>query len=584
MKTQRLNSHQDPNQPAKESTVSSTATQIATTPPEARHPASNMSHREVLEAMSGLLLGMLVAILSSTVVTTSLPRIIGDLGGGQSAYTWVVTSTLLSMTVSTPIWGKFADLVNRKLLLQLALGLFVLGSALAGLSQNSSQLIGFRVIQGLGAGGLAALVQVVLADIVSPRERGRYMGYLGAVMALGTVGGPLLGGIITDSVGWRWNFYIGVPIAVVAIIVLQKTLHLPTRRRTNVHIDYLGSLLISASVSLLLIWVTLGGEQFPWKSTQTVLMVGGSVLIAGWLIWHEGRTSEPIIPLELFRNRTVVLAIIASVSVGVAMYAMTVFLSQYMQLARGKTPTESGLLTLPMIAGLLLASTLIGQVISRTGIWKRYVVAGAVLITAGMTLLGTVRYDTSWVELSIYMAILGAGVGMVMQNLVLIVQNVLPVRMLGSGSSSIAFFRSLGGAIGVSAMGALLSHRVMSMVTDGLSNLGLAGDGETSTIPDLSTLPAPVRTIIESAYGEAIGDVFLAAVPLTIITLIAVSLLPNAKLGTKTGVEQLAEETGVAAGVDVSPMVEADHVGQGQARHVGVTSEAAGPAGVRPQS
>lgn len=511
-----------------------------------------MTHRDVLEAMSGLLLGMLVAILSSTVVSTSLPKIIGDLGGGQSAYTWVVTSTLLAMTVSTPVWGKFADLFNRKLLLQLSLVVFVVGSMMAGLAQNSGELIAFRVIQGLGAGGLTALVQVVLADIVSPRERGRYMGYLGAVMAVGTVGGPLLGGLVTDSIGWRWNFYVGVPIAAAAIVVLQKTLHLPDRRRSGVHVDYLGVALITASVSSLLIWVTLGGTEFPWASAQTVLMVGGSILAAVILVWHESRVAEPIIPLELFRDRTVVLAIVASIAVGVAMFGTSVFLSQYMQLARGKTPTESGLLTLPMIAGLLIASTVVGQVISRTGIWKRYVVAGSVLLTVGMALMGTVRYDTGWFELAAFMAILGAGVGMVMQNLVLVVQNVLPVRMLGSGSSSVAFFRSLGGAVGVSAMGALLGHRVLTLVTDGLTRIGVPVGADVSTIPDVNSLPVPVRTVIESAYGEAIGDIFLAAVPLALVTLVAVSLLPNAQLGTRTGIEQLAEEVGEVAMLDVS--------------------------------
>ena len=271
---------------------------------------------------------------------------------------------------------------------------------MAGLSQNPGELIGFRVLQGIGAGGLTALVQVVLADIVSPRERGRYMGYLGAVMAVGTVGGPLLGGLITDSVGWRWNFYIGIPIAALAIVVLQKTLHLPDRRRTGVKVDYVGVALISMSVSLLLIWVTLGGTQFDWASPQTVTDAGRQPgLGALCLVWHESRVAEPIIPLELFHNRTVVLAVIASISVGVAMFGTSVFLSQYMQLARGKTPTESGLLTIPMIAGLLIASTVIGQVISRTGVWKRYVVTGSILLTVGMGLMGTVRYDTNWFEL-----------------------------------------------------------------------------------------------------------------------------------------------------------------------------------------
>jgi EmrB/QacA subfamily drug resistance transporter len=503
------------------------------------------------------MLGMLVAILSSTVVSTSLPKIIADLGGTQSSYTWVVTSTLLATTVSTPLWGKFADLFDRKLLLQLSLVVFVVGSGLAGLSTTPGVLIGFRVVQGLGAGGLTALSTVVMADIISPRERGRYMGYLGAVMAVGTLGGPLLGGVLTDTVGWRWNFYVGVPIAAVAIVVLQKTLHLPRLKARAVSIDYLGAALISGSVSLLLIWVTLGGQQFAWGSWETVAMVGGALLLAALLVVVELRAEEPILPLSLFHNRTVVLAIVASVSVGVAMFGTTVFLSQYMQLARGKTPTESGLLTMPLIIGVLLSSTIAGQLISRTGVWKRYVVSGGVLLVIGMALMGTVRYDTSWTALSIYMFVMGVGVGMMMQNLVLIVQNVLSIREMGVGTAAIAFFRSLGGAVGVSAMGAILASRVLTLMLDGLAKLHIPTSvmgASTSTVPDLSKLPTPVRLVVEAAYGEAVGDIFLAAIPVAVIAFVAVALLPNARLGTRSGVELLLEESEAAAGL--SPVAE----------------------------
>jgi MFS family permease len=386
------------------------------------------------------------------------------------------------------------------------------------------------------------------------------MGYLGAVMAVGTLGGPLLGGVLTDTIGWRWNFYVGVPIAAVAIVVLQKTLHLPRLKTRAVNIDYLGAALISGSVSLLLIWVTLGGEQFAWGSWQTVAMVGGALLLGLVLVVVEMRAEEPILPLSLFRNRTVSLAIVASVAVGVAMFGTTVFLSQYMQLARDKTPTESGLLTMPLIIGVLLSSTIAGQLISRTGVWKRYVVAGAVLVVVGTALMSTVRYDTGWTALSIYMFVLGVGVGMLMQNLVLIVQNVLSIHQMGVGTAAIAFFRSLGGAVGVSAMGALLAHRVLSMVLDGLVQLQIpvSAMGSASTVPDLSELPVPIRMIVEAAYGEATGDIFLAAIPVAVIALVAVVLLPNERLGTRSGVELLLEETEAAAGL--SPLGEAAHV------------------------
>ncbi len=502
------------------------------------------SRRDVLVPLSGLLLGMFVAMLASTVVSSSLPKIIGDLGGTQAGYTWVVTSTLLATTVSTPIWGKLADLTNRKLLIQLSLVVFVVGSALAGLSQSTEMLIFFRVLQGLGAGGLTALVQVAMADIIPPRERGRYMGLLGAVMAVATVGGPLLGGVITDSIGWRWNFYIAVPFAVAALIVLQRTLHIPSHRR-KVTIDYLGAVLIAAGVSLLLIWVTMAGNQFDWGSVTSILMVVGAVVLLGLAVLTELKVKEPIIPMTLFRNRTFWLAVIASISVGVAMFGTSVFLSQYMQLARGKTPTESGLYTIPMIAGVLLSSMVIGQVISRTGKWKRYMVVGSVLLTIGLALMGTIRYDTSFYLVFLYMFVMGAGVGMVMQNLVLIVQNAVDPRQIGTASASVAFFRSLGGTIGVSVMGAVLGSRITTLVTDGLTKLGVdpsqAAGLEGGGIPDLSTLPEPIRILVESAYGEAVADVFLIAVPLAVISIVAISLLPNRALGTKTSVEQLAE-------------------------------------------
>jgi EmrB/QacA subfamily drug resistance transporter len=508
-------------------------------------PEVKRRRREVLEAMSGLLMGMFVSILAGTVVSTSLPVIIADLKGDQTAYTWVVTATLLATTVSTPVWGKLADLVNRKLLVQLALVIFVLGSALAGFSQDTGTLIAFRVVQGLGAGGLTALVQVVMADLISPRERGRYMGLMGAVMAVGTVGGPLLGGFITDGIGWRWNFYIALPFAVIALVLIQRTLHLPKRRR-KVSIDYLGILFISSGVSLLLIWVSLGGHQFDWNSLASWLMLGGSLALLALAVLVELTVKEPILPLGLFKNRTVTLATVAGLFVGVAMFGSTVYLSQFFQLARGATATEAGLLTLPMIAGLLLSSIIVGQVISRTGIWKRYMVTGSVLLTIGIALLGTLRYDTPYVLMGLYMLIMGAGVGMVMQNLVLVTQNSLHHSQMGAGSSSIAFFRSLGGTAGVAALGAFLGHRITDLVQEGLDRLGVPASATAGAsggaIPDLATLPGPIRTVIQSAYGEGVGDVFLLAIPLAVITIVMVALLPNAPLRTQT-TEELRQES-----------------------------------------
>jgi EmrB/QacA subfamily drug resistance transporter len=500
-----------------------------------------MTHREVLEALSGILLGMFVSILATSVVSSSLPRIITDLKGTQSAFTWVVTATLLTTTISTPIWGKLADLVNRKLLIQLALVISVVSAALAGFSHNTEMLIGMRALQGIGAGGLTALGTVLIADIISPRERGRYMGLMGAVMGVAMVGGPLLGGVLTDSaLGWRWNFFVGLPFAVAAIIVLQRTLHLPKLERREVRIDYLGATLISVGIAGLLLWITFAGDKFAWLSGTSIAWIGISLVVLAAAVWAETRAAEPIIPLHLFRNRTLVLSVVGSVAVGIAMFGTSVFIGQYMQLARGKTPTESGLLTIPMILGLMVSSTLSGRVISRTGRYKRFMIAGAVMLTGGLALMGTIHYDTDFVLVALYMAILGAGVGMLMQNLVLAVQNTLDIREIGSGTSSVAFFRTLGGAIGVSALGAVLAARSQDLIASGLAKLGIdaSATGSSGALPDLKTLPASVRVVVEKAMGDSIADLFLIAAPIALVSLVAVLLLKEVPLGTRSGIEQ----------------------------------------------
>jgi EmrB/QacA subfamily drug resistance transporter len=501
---------------------------------------AEMTHRQVLEAMSGLLLGMFVAILSSTVVSTSLPRIVSDLGGSQASYTWVVTATLLALTVSTPVWGKLSDLFDRKLLIQTGLIIYVAGSMLAGLAQSTGWLIACRAIQGLGVGGLTALVQVVLSDLVSPRERGRYSGYLGAVFGVGTVAGPLLGGVITDGLGWRWCFYVGVPFAIAAFVVLQRTLDLPRRRR-EVQMDYPGIVLIAGGVSSLLVWVSLAGQQYDWLSWQTAALVGAGLAMLAGALAVERRAREPLVPLRLFENRTIVLAVIASVAVGIAMFGTTVFLSQYMQIARGKSPTASGLLTIPMVIGLFGASTIVGRIVTRTGRYKRYMVAGALSLTAGLALMGTLDETTSLLELSAFMLLVGAGIGSMMQNLVLVTQNSVTQRDIGAGSSLIAFFRSLGGAVGVSALGAVLAAKVSSTVAEGLAAHHLQAPAGSGGVPDVSALPAGVAQVVEHAYGVGIGEVFLLAAPLGLVALAALVLMHETPLGRKSGID-LAQE------------------------------------------
>jgi EmrB/QacA subfamily drug resistance transporter len=525
-------------------------THPAPAPTTAAEPAPAMSHREVLEALSGILLGLFVSILATSVVSSALPQIVADLGGSQTSFTWVVTATLLTTTVSTPIWGKLADLVDRKVLIQIALVITVVSAAAAGLAHSTAWLIGMRAAQGLGAGGLTALGTVLIADLISPRERGRYMGILGGVMGVAMVGGPLLGGVLTDGPGWRWTFFVSAPFALAALVVLQRTLHLARTPRRVVRIDVWGALLLSAGVTTVLLWVTFAGDSFDWLSWQTVAMLGGGTgLLLGF-----------VLPLHLMRNRTLVLAVIASVAVGVALFGTSVFLSQYMQVARGRTPTESGLLTIPMVLGQLLASILGGRLVTRTGRYKTLMLIGSVVLAAGLALMGTIHDDTALWEVGLFMAVLGTGVGLLMQNLVLATQNTLALEDTGSGTAAVAFFRTLGGAVGVSALGAVLASRVTTLVTDGLAAIGIdvSAIGGGAAVPDVSALPGPVRAVVESAYGDAIADLFLVAAPMALVAFVAVLLLREVPLGTRSGVEELlAREAAVETGAAVEEPVRA---------------------------
>ena len=446
-----------------------------------------MSHRQILEALSGLLLVLFVAMSSATIVSTALPKIIGSLNGSQTQYTWVVTASLLTATATTPIWGKLADLYSKKLLVQLAIVLFIAGSVVAGFSQTAGQLIAARAFQGIGMGGVQALVQVAIAAMIPPRERGRYNGYLGGVLALATVGGPLLGGLIVDTswLGWRWCFFIGAPIAVIALIVLQKTLHLAVIKRDNVKIDYVGASLIAAGVSVLLIWVSFVDSTFAWVSWPTFAMVGAGLALLGVAIWVESRVAEPVVPLPIVKQRTTALAILASLAVGMAMFGGSVFLGQYFQIGRGYSPTEAGLLTIPLMAGVLVSSTVSGRMISNSGKIKPYIVTGTLVLVAGFAALSVIDHQTPLWYVGVGMALVSTGVGMSMQNLVLAVQNSVELKDIGAASSTVAFFRSLGGTIGVSVLGAVLAHRVTGSITTQLAAAGVpagSGGGDTSSL------------------------------------------------------------------------------------------------------
>lgn len=498
-----------------------------------RHePGAPMNHRQIMEALTGLLAAFFTAILSSTIVANALPTIMSELKGTQTDFAWVITAALLANAATTPIWGKLADLFDKKVLVQLSIVIFVAGSVMAGFSENIPFLLTARVIQGIAMGGLTALAQAIIGSIIPPRERGKYSGYMGAVMAVGTAGGPLLGGFIVDSsLGWRWTFFVCVPLAVVALILLQVTLKVPHIKRPA-KIDWLGAILLTSGVSLLLVWVSFAGkaDYYDWWSWQTAVMVGGGVLLLALLVLVESKVSQPIIPLKIISERTTALAIVASVAVGVAMFGSSTFLGQYYQVARGATPTEAGLLTLPMIAGNLVGSVLSGQLISRYGKWKRFLIGGTVLLIGGLALAGTMDHTTELWLTGLYTGIFGIGLGMLMQNLVLAVQNTVQAKDIGSASASVAFFRSVGGAIGVSVLGAVMANHVKDLATDGLSKLGIQASGNSGASMDLKDLPAPVADIMRAAYGDATAGIFMISAVVSAVALIAVIFIKEVPL------------------------------------------------------
>lgn len=552
--------------------------------PAPEESGSRMSHRQILKAMSGLMLALLVAILSSTIVSNALPVIIADLGGSQSQYTWVITAMLLTSTASTPIWGKLSDLFSKKLLYQLAITIFTVGSVLGGFAQSMPMLIGFRAVQGIGMGGLQALIQVVIATMVSPRERGRYSGYIGATFAVATVSGPLVGGLIVDTpwLGWRWCFWVTVPIAVLAFIVLGRTLKLPVLKR-DVSIDWFGAFFLVGGVSLLLVWVSMAGKQFDWWSAETAAFVGGGLLALVIALIIETRVREPIIPLGMFANRTVSLATLAMVAVGTAMFGGAVFLGQYFQLARGFSPTHAGFMTLPMVFGLFLSSTISGQIISRrTGKIKPFLVGGSLVLVAGMGLLSTVDHETDLVLMGCYLALMGIGVGCLMQNLVLTVQNSTGNRDMGSVTSVVTFFRTLGGSAGVSVLGAVLATQVSTYVSEGLVRLGVPAEAGSSGggSLDIGAMPGPMQTVVRAAYGDAIGDLFFIAACISVVTFLAVLFIKEVPLRTTVeSSEERAAETERLA-VD-NPAETVDNSDGGEFRSLAATSHSPQVAGVR---
>ena len=503
-------------------------------PRQTRVDLPDMSYRETLRSITGVLASFFAAMLASTIVSIALPTMMDSLGGSQTDFNWVLSAALLANAATTPIWGKMADLFDKKKLLQSGILVFVAGSLLAGFAVSIPMLLGARVIQGIGMGGLTAMGMAVIGTVIPPRERGKYSGYFGAVMAVATAAGPLLGGLIVDSpLGWRWTFFFGIPISLLSMVLIHRTLHIVHVKRP-VYIDWVGAILLTGAVSLLLIWVSYVGkpEYFAWHSWQTYSMVGGALLLTAILLWVESSVPDPIVPLRIIATRTTSLAIIASIAIGVGMFGTGAFIGQYFQIAREATPTMAGLMTLPLIVGNFIGSVSSGQLISRYGRWKIFLVMGSILNVAGLTLLGFMHHDTEYWMLALGMFLNGLGMGFMLQNIVLSVQNTVKVTDIGSASSSVAFFRSVGGSAGVAVLGAMLSNGVADLVSKGVAKLGpeyLVNIGSGDSL-NLSQMPGPVRLIVEAAYGEATGVVFLVAAAVAAVAVVCVLFIKEVPL------------------------------------------------------
>jgi EmrB/QacA subfamily drug resistance transporter len=482
------------------------------------HEFTPEEHRRILVILSALMLGMFLASLDQTIVSTALPTIAGDLHG-INHFGWVVTAYLLASTVSTPLWGKLGDLFGRKIFFQLAIVIFLVGSMLSGLSQTMIELIACRAIQGIGAGGLIVGSQAIIGDVIPPRQRGRYMGYFGAVFGLSSVLGPLAGGWFTQHASWRWIFYINVPIGILALFAIAMVLHIP-RVHIPHKIDLLGLTLLSAGVTLIILLTTWGGQQFAWGSWQIMAMGLGSLALLATFCAVELHVEEPIIPLDLFKIRTFSVASTVSFAIGFTMFGAIIFLPQWLQVVQDASPTTSGLELLPVVTGMLTTFVISGRLVSRTGRYRIFPIVGCFVVAVGLALLSQLGVHTPYWQAAMYMLVVGLGLGLVMQVLVVAVQNSVPHARLGTATSTATFFRTIGGAFGVAALGAVFNNQLFSQLR--ASKIpGIAALVQQSSIAanpqQLNNLAPALKVPVIAAYSHSLQDVFLIAVPTALV-------------------------------------------------------------------
>ncbi len=489
------------------------------------------SHSEIMVIVSALMLAMFLAALDQTIVSTALPKIASDLHG-LSKYSWVATAYLLTSAVATPLYGKISDMFGRKRIFQSAIVIFLIGSMLCGAAQSMNQLILFRGIQGIGAGGLMTLVFTIIGDVIPPRQRGKYQGYFGAVFATSSVLGPLLGGVLTDNFSWRWVFYINVPIGILALTAIAYRLHLPVSKSPH-KVDYAGASLLAISVVSLLLATVWGGIDYPWGSWQIIGLFVMAAIGTTLFVWRERFAKEPILPLELFRNGIFRTTVILSFLLGVVMFGALVFLPEYQQLVRGDSATKSGLMLLPLVGGMMTASLTSGRLISKWGHYRPFPIAGTMLISFSFWLFSHISVDTSRMWLGIWMATLGLGLGMVMPVLTLAVQNAVDRKHLGTATSSVNFFRSIGASLGAAAFGAILSNRLAHHLMVAFPTQGAhIAEGLQHSAASLKSLPPSTVHTVLSAFADSFHEVFLFALPFAVVAFVVALTLRETPLSS----------------------------------------------------
>ena len=490
-------------------------------------PDSNgyLSHRQILTVMAGLMTGMFLAALDQSIVSTALPRITSELGG-LDKLSWVVTAYMLAATASTPLWGKISDLYGRRLLFQIAIVTFVIGSLMSGFSQNIEQLIAFRAVQGLGGGGLIALALATIGDVIPPRERGRYQGYFAAVFGASSILGPVLGGFFADGPGWQWIFFMNVPIGIVALVVTTSALKMPHVRREHT-IDYLGAALVVGAVTSVLLYTAWAGPDHGWGSALALGLLGAGLLLAVVFVLVERRAVEPILPMQLFRNSIFAIANAFGFLIGIAMFGSMIFIPVYLQVVKGFSPTESGLALLPMVVGLFTTSIAAGQIMSRTGRYKLFPIMGSAIVLVALLMLSRLTAHSPYWYAAISIYVMGAGLGLTMQVLVTVVQNAVDRRDMGVATSSVTFFRQMGGSFGTALFGAVLASRLSVHIADALKHApaavaakaGHMGD-VTNNVQAIKSLREPLHGLITGAFASSLHDTFLSAVPLVAVAFV----------------------------------------------------------------